>query len=74
MPWIFCALWKSQAVFLRGGSYWIWCPLKLLPMLLDPEGVSGFNHNRHPWSHELATAVGIEHSIPFNSKMLSKYC
>ena len=40
----------------------------------NQEGVSGFIQRKHPWSHKLAMALGIEHSIPFASKLISKNC
>ena len=40
----------------------------------NPDRVSGFSHSIHPWSHRFATAVGIEHLIPLDSRMLSKNC
>ena len=48
--------------------------LELITDDARPDGVKGFSQSRHPCNHKLATAVGIEHSIPFDSSMLSRYC
>ena len=47
---------------------------ELITDLANPDGVSGFSHSIHHWSNRFTAVVRIEHSIPLDSKMLSKYC
>ena len=36
--------------------------------LANPDGVKGFVHKKHPFTHKFATAVWIVHSMPLESR------